>query len=39
VRRRFGEILREQVARNVTDPTEVDDELRHLIATLAIDFQ
>ena len=34
LRRRFGEILREQVARNVTDPTEVDAELRHLIATL-----
>ena len=35
LRRRYGEILRHQVARTVGDPAEVDDELRHLIAVLS----
>jgi DNA-directed RNA polymerase specialized sigma24 family protein len=34
MRRRFGELLRQQVARTVSDPTELEDELRHLIAIL-----
>ncbi len=34
LRRRYGEILREQVARTVSNPMEVDDELRHLVAVL-----
>jgi RNA polymerase sigma-70 factor (ECF subfamily) len=34
MRRRFGELLRQQVTRTVSDPNEVDEELRHLIATL-----
>jgi RNA polymerase sigma-70 factor (ECF subfamily) len=32
LRHRFGELLREQVARTVDDPSEVQAELRHLIA-------
>jgi RNA polymerase sigma-70 factor (ECF subfamily) len=34
LRRRYGEILRAQVARTVADPAEVNDELRHLITVL-----
>jgi RNA polymerase sigma-70 factor (ECF subfamily) len=30
LRRRFGELLREEVAQTVDDPKRVDDELRHL---------
>jgi len=30
-RQRFGELVREEVARLVSDPSEVDDELAHLI--------
>ena len=29
MRRRFGELLREEVARTVNDPGEVDKEIRH----------
>jgi len=35
MRRRFGEVLREEVAHTVADPAEIDDELRHLLAVLA----
>jgi RNA polymerase sigma-70 factor (ECF subfamily) len=31
MRRRYGELLREEIAATVTSPKEVDDELRHLI--------
>lgn len=31
LRRRFGELLREEVARTVSDSAEIEDELRHLI--------
>lgn len=31
LRRRFGEALRAAVATTVSDPTEIDDELRHLL--------
>ncbi|MFO1485366.1 MAG: sigma-70 family RNA polymerase sigma factor [Verrucomicrobiaceae bacterium] len=34
-RQRFGELVREEVARLVSDPSEIDDELRHLMAALA----
>jgi DNA-directed RNA polymerase specialized sigma24 family protein len=35
LRRRFGEILREEVRGTVTDPAEVDNELRYLCRTVA----
>ncbi len=34
LRRRYGELLRQEIARTVNDPGEVDDEIRHLIAVL-----
>lgn len=34
LRRRFGTLLREEVARTVGDPARVDEELRHLLAIL-----
>ncbi len=34
MRRRFGKLLRDEVARTVGDPKEVDEELRHLFAVL-----
>ncbi len=34
LRQRYRELLRTEVARTVTDPAEVDDELRHLIAVI-----
>ena len=34
LRRRFGELVREQVERTVVNPEEVDDEIRHLFAAL-----
>lgn len=33
-RRRYGELLRLEVAETLSDPTEVDQEIRHLIAAL-----
>lgn len=35
LRRRYGELLREEVARTVGSPEDVQDELRHLIRALA----
>ena len=35
LRRRYGELLRAQIAETVDDPEAVEDELRHLIAVLA----
>ena len=32
LRQRYGELLREEIARTVSSPAEVDDELRHLIS-------
>jgi RNA polymerase sigma factor (sigma-70 family) len=32
MRQRFGNVLREEVARTLTDPEDVDDEIRHLFA-------
>jgi RNA polymerase sigma factor (sigma-70 family) len=34
MRRRFGELLREEIAETVADPQEVDDEIRYLFAVL-----
>jgi RNA polymerase sigma factor (sigma-70 family) len=34
MRRRFGAVLREEVARTVADPAEVDDEIRWMLARL-----
>jgi RNA polymerase sigma factor (sigma-70 family) len=35
LRRRYGELLRAQIAQTVADPREVEDELRYLIQVLA----
>ncbi len=35
LKRRYGEILREEIAHTVANPHEIDDELRYLIAVLA----
>lgn len=35
LRRRFGELLRAEVAGTLTDPAEIDDEIRALLAALA----
>lgn len=35
LRRRYGELLRAEIARTVADPAEIEDELRHLIRVLA----
>jgi RNA polymerase sigma-70 factor (ECF subfamily) len=37
LRQRFGECLRTEVAETVADPSEIDDELRHLAQALAGD--
>jgi RNA polymerase sigma-70 factor (ECF subfamily) len=34
LRRRYGELLREQIADTVDDPREIEDEVRHLISVL-----
>jgi hypothetical protein len=34
LRARYGEILREEVSGTVTDPAEVDEELRYLCQAL-----
>ena len=35
LRVRYREVLREEIAQTVSDPMEVDEELRHLISALA----
>ena len=35
LRKRFGEILREEIARTVADPADVEQEIRALFAALA----
>ena len=35
LRRRYGELLRAQIANTVADPRDVEDEVRHLIAVLS----
>ena len=34
LRERYGELLREEIAATVNDPSEIDDEIRYLIAAL-----
>jgi RNA polymerase sigma-70 factor (ECF subfamily) len=34
LRRRFGELLREQIAQTVANPVDADDELRHLLGVV-----
>jgi RNA polymerase sigma-70 factor (ECF subfamily) len=35
MRRRFGELLREEIAQTVTSSAEIDEEIRHLFAALS----
>ena len=35
LRRRYRELLREELAQTVADPADVDDEIRSLFETLA----
>jgi RNA polymerase sigma-70 factor (ECF subfamily) len=35
LRRRFGELLREEIAHTVADPTEIEEEIRYLRRVLA----
>jgi RNA polymerase sigma-70 factor (ECF subfamily) len=35
LRRRFGELLRQEIAQTVASPAEVDEEIRHLFAALS----
>jgi RNA polymerase sigma-70 factor (ECF subfamily) len=34
LRQRYGELFRDEVARTVQDPSEVDDEIRHLLGLM-----
>ena len=36
LRSQFGELLRHEIRQTVTQPTEVDDEVRHLLSTLGV---
>jgi hypothetical protein len=38
MRQRYRALLREEVRQTVADPTEVDEELRHLCGSLAASF-
>ena len=35
LRRRYRELLRQEIAKTVSGPEEVEDEIRHLFATFA----
>jgi RNA polymerase sigma factor (sigma-70 family) len=35
IRRQFGELLREEIAQTVTDPAEVDEEIRYLFKAIS----
>ena len=35
LRRRFGELLRSEIAHTVSSPEEIDDEIRHLFAAIS----
>lgn len=37
LRQRYRDLLRDEVAETVTDPAEIDDEIRHLCSVLAAD--
>jgi RNA polymerase sigma-70 factor (ECF subfamily) len=34
LRRRYGQVLREEIGATVADPAEIDAELRHLLAAV-----
>jgi len=34
LRRRYGELLREEIANTVSEPGEIEEEIRHLKAVL-----
>jgi hypothetical protein len=36
LRRRFRETLRAEVAKTVLDPTDLEDEMRHLLAAASL---
>jgi RNA polymerase sigma factor (sigma-70 family) len=36
LRKRYGEIIREEVSHTVSDPSEVEDEIRHLLTALSV---
>ena len=36
LRQRFGERFRAEVAKTVVDPAEIEDEIRHLLATVSV---
>ena len=38
LRRRYGELIRAEIAQTVTTPEEADEELRFLFACFAIEF-
>jgi len=35
LRKQFGQVLREVIAQTVADPREIDDEIRHMLSSLA----
>jgi len=35
LRQRYGQLLRREIAHTLNDTSRVEDELRHLVATLA----
>jgi len=35
LRRRFGELVRREIAQTVSSPVEIDDELRHLWSSVS----
>ena len=35
MRQRFGKVLREVIAQTVTNPAEIDDEIRFMLSALA----
>jgi hypothetical protein len=35
LRQRFGQVVREVIAQTVTNPAEIDDEIRYMLSALA----
>jgi RNA polymerase sigma-70 factor (ECF subfamily) len=36
LRRRYGQLLREEISATVVDPAEIDSELRHLLSAVRL---
>ena len=36
LRRRYGQLLREEIGATVVDPAEIDSELRHLLSAVRL---